>query len=315
MKCWSQECLITSCLVLLILTIIQMIFIAFSYGSIINEHNRTSNRRRATAFIRNQTISRRLPTALIIGVRKGGTRALLDAIALHPKIKIARKETHYFNLNYSKGIDWYRSMMPLSKSNEVVIEKTPGYFTSPIAPKRVHELNPTMKIILIVRDPTQRTISDFTQVVYYNKMEQNKTLPIFEKEVFVDESENLNINYKPVRNSLYDLHIANWLRYFSMQQILLVNGDVFRGNPISELRRVETFLGLPHEISPDQLIFNEHKGFFCFRRSPTVRIKCLGDSKGRPHREIAEDVVERLRRHLQPHNRRFFVLVNRIFNW
>ncbi|KAK5968296.1 Sulfotransferase, partial [Trichostrongylus colubriformis] len=121
------------------------------------------------------------------------------------------------------------------KRFQVVVEKTPGYFTSPVAPKRVREMDPTMKIILIVRDPTQRTISDFTQV-YYNKLEQNKTLPIFEKEVFLPNSELINPEYKPVRNSLYDVHMANWLRYFSMEQILLVNGDVFRGNPINEVR-------------------------------------------------------------------------------
>uniref|UniRef100_A0A0K0CTR5 Sulfotransfer_1 domain-containing protein n=1 Tax=Angiostrongylus cantonensis TaxID=6313 RepID=A0A0K0CTR5_ANGCA len=282
MKCWSHECLVTLCLVLVILAVMS--------------------------------ISRRLPTALIIGVRKGGTRALLDALALHPKIKAARKEAHYFNLNYSKGVEWYRSLMPPSTSDEVIIEKTPGYFTSPIAPRRIYEFNPSMKIILIVRDPTQRTISDFTQV-YYNKLEQNKTLPVFEKEAFLAKTDVINTNYKPIRNSLYDLHMVNWLRYFSMEQILLVNGEVFRGNPISELRRVETFLGLTHEISDDQLIFNEQKGFFCFRRSPGSRVKCLGDSKGRPHREIVDNVIEKLRNNLRPHNRRFFALVNRFFNW
>ncbi|EPB76708.1 sulfotransferase domain protein [Ancylostoma ceylanicum] len=184
--------------------------------------------------MRTSSESRRLPSVLIIGVRKGGTRALLDAMALHPKVRAVRKEAHFFDLNFSKGIDWYRSLMPLSTPGQIVVEKTPGYFTSVVAPKRVRELNPAMKIILIVRDPTQRTISDFTQV-YYNKLELNKTLPIFEKEAFLSGSDRINTDYKPVRNSLYDLHMANWLRYFSMEQILLVNGDVFRGNPINEV--------------------------------------------------------------------------------
>ncbi|VDP06836.1 unnamed protein product, partial [Heligmosomoides polygyrus] len=267
-------------------------------------------------FLRNNNFIKllRLPSVLIIGVRKGGTRALLDAMALHPNIRVVRKEAHFFDLNYSRGIEWYRSIMPLSTPDQIVVEKTPAYFTSQLAPKRVREMSPAMKIILIVRDPTQRTISDFTQV-YYNKLEQNKTLPDFEKEVFLPDSELINADYKPVRNSLYDLHMANWLRYFSMEQILIVNGDVFRGNPISELRRVETFLQLPHAISNDQLIFNEHKGFFCFRRWPQQKVKCLGSTKGRPHRDIPDDVVEKLRRNLRKHNQRFFALVNRIFAW
>uniref|UniRef100_A0A914NP18 Sulfotransferase domain-containing protein n=1 Tax=Meloidogyne incognita TaxID=6306 RepID=A0A914NP18_MELIC len=51
---------------------------------------------------------------LIIGVRKGGTRALLDALALHPKIKIARHEVHFFDKekNFRRGLDWYSKQMP-----------------------------------------------------------------------------------------------------------------------------------------------------------------------------------------------------------
>ncbi|XGW07375.1 hypothetical protein V3C99_010508 [Haemonchus contortus] len=312
MKPCDHECLVTSCLVLVVVVVVQMTILALTYGSIMDDRLRTSIQSYTPELHSSQT--RRLPTALIIGVRKGGTRALLDAMALHPNIRAVRKEAHFFDLNYSKGIDWYRSMMPHSTPDQVVVEKTPGYFTSAVAPKRVRELNPAMKIVLIVRDPTQRTISDFTQV-YYNKLEQNKTLPVFDKEAFLPGTELINPEYKPVRNSLYDVHMANWLRYFSMEQILVVNGDVFRGNPINELRRVETFLGLPHKITNDQLIFNERKGFFCFRQSPRTRVKCLGSTKGRPHRDIADDIVAKLRRNLQPHNLRFFSLVNRTFLW
>lgn len=57
---------------------------------------------------------RRLPQCLIIGVRKGGTRALLDALAMQPYIRVARREIHFFNKNetYNKGYDWYRRQMP-----------------------------------------------------------------------------------------------------------------------------------------------------------------------------------------------------------
>ncbi|EYC18898.1 hypothetical protein Y032_0026g1437 [Ancylostoma ceylanicum] len=313
MKPCSHECLVTSCLVLAVFVMMQMAMIAFSYNSTMEDRIRTSVPSYYST-IEDRSESRRLPSVLIIGVRKGGTRALLDAMALHPKVRAVRKEAHFFDLNFSKGIDWYRSLMPLSTPGQIVVEKTPGYFTSVVAPKRVRELNPAMKIILIVRDPTQRTISDFTQV-YYNKLELNKTLPIFEKEAFLSGSDRINTDYKPVRNSLYDLHMANWLRYFSMEQILLVNGDVFRGNPINELRRVETFLDLPHSITSDQLIFNERKGFFCFLKTPKSRVKCLGNSKGRPHREIPDDVIAKLRANFKEHNMRFFALVNRMFAW
>lgn len=52
--------------------------------------------------------SKQLPTALIIGVKKGGTRALLEFLRLHPAIRAAGSEVHFFDHHYIKGFHWYR---------------------------------------------------------------------------------------------------------------------------------------------------------------------------------------------------------------
>lgn len=78
-------------------------------------------------FSKNKLISQsstkfqKLPHCIIIGVRKGGTRALLDAIALHPQIKIVRHEVHFFDNTetYGKGLEWYRSQMPFITPSQV----------------------------------------------------------------------------------------------------------------------------------------------------------------------------------------------------
>ncbi|KAJ6653906.1 hypothetical protein lerEdw1_007664 [Lerista edwardsae] len=51
---------------------------------------------------------KRLPQALIIGVKKGGTRALLEALRAHPDVRAVGTEPHFFDRNYDKGLDWYR---------------------------------------------------------------------------------------------------------------------------------------------------------------------------------------------------------------
>lgn len=56
--------------------------------------------------------SRQLPTALIIGVKKGGTRALLEFLRLHPAIRAAGSEVHFFDHHYVKGFRWYRYTSP-----------------------------------------------------------------------------------------------------------------------------------------------------------------------------------------------------------
>lgn len=56
----------------------------------------------------NESESKKLPQAIIIGVKKGGTRALLEFLRLHPDIRAVGAEPHFFDRNYDKGLDWYR---------------------------------------------------------------------------------------------------------------------------------------------------------------------------------------------------------------
>ncbi|CAE1259244.1 HS3ST3 [Acanthosepion pharaonis] len=52
--------------------------------------------------------SKKLPQAIIIGVKKGGTRALLEFLRLHPDIRAPGPEPHFFDRHYNKGLEWYR---------------------------------------------------------------------------------------------------------------------------------------------------------------------------------------------------------------
>ena len=62
---------------------------------------------------------KRLPGCIMIGVRKGGTRALLDMLNLHSSIRAANFEVHFFDndTNYHKGLNWYRYVHTKKISN------------------------------------------------------------------------------------------------------------------------------------------------------------------------------------------------------
>ncbi|CAJ0963687.1 unnamed protein product, partial [Mesorhabditis belari] len=259
---------------------------------------------------------RRLPGCLIIGARKGGTRALLDALALHPMIRAARREVHFFDRNdtFSRGIAWYKDQMPLSFHHQLTIEKTPAYFPSFVTPERVFQMNSKMKIIVILREPVIRTISDYTQV-YYNRLELKKSLPLFGEVVFRNGTDQIDTDYKPVRNSLYEIHLRSWLNYFPLSQIHIVDGDKFGIDPLPELRLVESFLNVPHLINSSSLVWDQRKGFFCFRKNQRQPPHCLGDSKGRTHRPVSSSTRENLRKAFLPYNERLFALIGRRFRW
>ena len=177
------------------------------------------------------------PSAIIMGSKKGGTRALIEFIKLHSKVKAAGPEIHYFDRHYDKGIEWYISKMKgiIPNSGEIAIEKTPGYFHTPEAPKRVYEMDPNVKLLLILRDPVKRLISDYNQF-RSRHLSQGKNYPTLEELVFTRENE-INVEYPVLQRSIYHLHMSRWLMHFPQSQIHIVNGEKFIESPWTELNR------------------------------------------------------------------------------
>lgn len=52
--------------------------------------------------------TKKFPQAIIIGVKKGGTRALLEFLRIHPDVRAVGAEPHFFDRFYDKGLEWYR---------------------------------------------------------------------------------------------------------------------------------------------------------------------------------------------------------------
>ncbi|XP_010900914.2 heparan sulfate glucosamine 3-O-sulfotransferase 1 [Esox lucius] len=253
-----------------------------------------------------------LPSIIIIGVRKGGTRALIEMLSLHSAVAAAENEVHFFDWesHFQKGIPWYLSQMPFAHSDQLTVEKTPAYFTSSKAPKRIHSMNPDIKLLLILRDPTERVLSDYTQV-FYNRLQKHKRYQPIES-VLVKDGE-VNLGYKALNRSLYHMHLQNWLRYFPLQSIHVVDGDKLIKDPFPEIKRVERFLSLEPQINASNFYFNKTKGFYCLRDHG--RERCLHDSKGRAHPHVAPAILHKLYRFFHEPNKKFFELVGRTFNW
>jgi len=62
----------------------------------------------AGSFNASERRRRRLPGAIIIGVKKGGTRALLEFLRVHPDVRAVGAEPHFFDRHYDRGLEWYR---------------------------------------------------------------------------------------------------------------------------------------------------------------------------------------------------------------
>lgn len=262
------------------------------------------------------TERKRLPNAIIIGTKKGGTRALLEILKIHPSVRACSAEVHFFDRdeNYGQGLEWYRQQMPTSLPGQITLEKSPSYFVTSEVPERVYRMSKTVKLIAIVRDPTRRAISDYTQ-----SLERKPDNPPFEEMVMDDDGE-INESWSKLEIGRYAKHLAQWLEYFPLSQFHFVSGEELIKRPGKEIKLVERFLNLKPFITEDNFYFNESKGFPCFvgkiaNSGSISKAHCLRETKGRKHPAVREGVLKRLRDYFRPLNEKFYSMVGRNFRW
>ncbi|XP_028311811.1 heparan sulfate glucosamine 3-O-sulfotransferase 4 [Gouania willdenowi] len=253
---------------------------------------------------------KKLPQAIIIGVKKGGTRALLEALRVHPDVRAVGNEPHFFDRNYEKGMDWYRDLMPSTLEGQITMEKTPSYFVTNHAPKRIHSMARDIKLIIVVRNPVTRAISDYTQT-----LSKKPEIPTFEVLAFKNRTLGLiDASWSALRIGIYALHLESWMQYFPLSQMHFVSGERLIVDPAGEMAKVQDFLGLKRIVTDKHFYFNKTKGFPCLKKpedSSTPR--CLGKSKGRTHPKIDPDVIRRLHKFYKPFNMMFYQMTGQNF--
>uniref|UniRef100_A0AAV2LKJ0 Sulfotransferase n=1 Tax=Knipowitschia caucasica TaxID=637954 RepID=A0AAV2LKJ0_KNICA len=256
--------------------------------------------------------SKKLPQAIIIGVKKGGTRALLEFLRVHPDIRAVGAEPHFFDRNYDNGLEWYRELMPKTLEGQITMEKTPSYFVTREAPARIAAMSRKTKLIVVVRDPVTRAISDYTQT-----LSKKPDIPSFESLTFKNRTTGLiDTSWSAVQIGIYAKHLDNWLQHFPMEQLLFVSGERLISDPAGELGRVQDFLRLKRIITDKHFYFNQTKGFPCLKKAEgSSKPHCLGKTKGRTHPNIHPEVVRRLRDFYRPFNLKFYQMTGHHFGW
>ena len=259
---------------------------------------------------------KRLPDAIIIGAAKAGTSVLKRNLLLHPDVKGRKyEEIRFFNRYFEKGLPWYIEQMEPVTRDEIAIEKT-NYFSYRNAIQRIWQVfGNNIKLILIVRDPVQRLISN------YAMMFENKVINgTFKKLTFTEINGKLTVNakYYNVQNSYYAKWLNMWLDTgFKLSTFMIIDGDEFAKDPLPELIKLEQFLGLRHMLTKETFYFNETKGFPCVAPNFTfadgtksnVKGGCAEEKCGRKHPDVPFDQLELLYQHFAPLNQEFFDLV------
>ena len=255
-------------------------------------------------------LKHRFPDIIIIGAKKSGTSVLLRMLSQHPLIKIAEKEIFYFSDpdRYQRGISWYIAQMPLTKKGELTLEKSPHYFASRVTPERLKLASTDVKLLLIVRNPLYRTISNYFFLQKIRKGKIDKTLSTFRERFF--DGNKINTNCEEIQISLYDDNYSQWLKWFSKEQILIVNGDYLKVNPQRELTKIESFLNIPHYLGNKKIKNVGRKYYF---KNSQSELNYVGYQHNWP--EVSKHGIKKLAKFLQPHARRFCQMASVNYTW
>lgn len=264
-------------------------------------------------YARLTSSGRVLPDYLIIGTQRGGTTSLYKYLVQHPAAAHAlTKELRFFDLNYHRGLGWYRSRFPTRHYRAwlrrrgidlVVGEASPDYLFHPHAPIRVARALPSVKLIVLLRNPVERAYSH-----YWHQARRGHE-PLSFDEAVAREPERLDgelerilsdpryVSYERHHHSYvtrgnYADQLRAWMDLFPPDRFLIERSEDFFAEPPKVFARVLEFLGL-HAWE-----LTEYETFNAFASGA-----------------MAPDIRSALVDHFRPHNERLYEMLGRDFGW
>ena len=220
------------------------------------------------AFNRWTAFARLAPSFLILGAQRSGTTALYRYLVSHPNVSAAlRKEVHYFDFQYEKGLDWYLAHFPAARPfwiagpKSVTGEASPYYLVHPLAPGRVWRFNRAMKLIVILRDPIARAWSHYRHEVRrgIENLSFKRAIDA-EADRLAGKGQSLrrgpdyysyaHHHFAYLDRGRYAHYLQAWLELFPRPQMLILKSEDLIEDAHSVVNRVLAFLGLPsHQVA------------------------------------------------------------------
>ncbi len=250
-----------------------------------------------------------LPDFVIIGAHKCGTTSLYHLLTRHPHVEpAAAKELQFFDSHFDKGIEWYRRCFPQPRwkdgQRSITGEATPYYLFHPRAAKRMAEMVPEARLIVLLRNPVDRAYSHYhhqrrlgRETRGFEEAIEAEKARLLRKEGKTSEREdraradNKRSNY--LTKGIYVDQLLRWSQFFDDEQMLVLKSEDFFERPADTLKLVLGFLDLPGWEPGSSKI---HK-------------------KGDYEQEMDPAIRRRLEAYFEPHNRRLYEYLGMDFGW
>jgi len=251
-----------------------------------------------------------LPNFLIIGAQRSGTTWLYENLVKHPEIiPASTKEVHFFDNNFSRGLEWYKSHFTHTKNSQInnhsksiTGEASPYYIFHPLAPERISNIIPSVKIIILLRNPVDRAFTHYHHEVilraekstFEEAISSEPTRLEGEEEKIINNKNYYSFNHQHfsyLSRGIYISQLERWMNLFPTKQILIIKSEDFFSEPQLTIENVFNFLNVPL-IKID---FNKPNIF--------------------NHDKMGSSTKEYLEEYFKPHNQSLYKFLNRDFSW
>ncbi len=262
---------------------------------------------------------RLIPDFMIIGTQKGGTTSLYNYLLEHPSIaRIYIKEPHFFDIYFNKGFLWYRSHFPtiaqkyyanhFRKRAFITGEASPYYLPHPLAPARVAMTLPKVKLIIVLRNPTDRAYSQYQHQVrqpgveplsFEEALGREEQRLAGEEQKMLEDEKYISFNhrhYSYLARGRYIDQIRIWMKFFPKDQFLILRSEDLYSNPEAALKETFAFLHIPNVALKEQTEeYQQYNKASYDKMNPVTR--------------------QRLVEYFKPHNARLYEFLGRDFGW
>lgn len=256
--------------------------------------------------------NRSLPHFIVIGAQKSGTTSLSHYLSQHPRIlRSLTQEVHFFDGglnpaadNYENGQQWYRAHFPSKKrlrGRFKTFEVSPLYIFNPLVPGRIIEHLPDVKLIALLRNPTERAISHYfherrkgresLSIEQALQAEDERLQPVLENAQYKSKT-FINCSYK--LRGIYKVQLERFYRYFPPQRLLVLSSEEFFTEPEHVLRRVFDFVGVDSRFEVADL-----------------RKRNVSSNREQVDPRVYADLNE----YFLPHNQALYELVGKSYGW
>lgn len=230
-----------------------------------------------------------LPNFVGIGAQKSGTTTLYKMLKAHPEIYLPEcKEVHYFDNNYTKGISWYKKHFSNRGHSKIFGEITPHYLFHKEAANRIHREIPQTKIIMLLRDPVERTLSH-----YFHARQRNFEM-LELQDALCAESRRMKSN-KPfiiqrhsyISRSKYIEQIDRYENKFHKNQMMIIKSEEYFSNTDSIKELIYSFLGVKNIMI---------KGELTIANKSTIQKKAVSNTIRRQLEETFKETYAELKK-------------------